>query len=328
MFCASSKAYVSAVKAALRSHSRENAAEIFERAIDVLSPDFPDPTSIDEQTKEKEGRDGNELNLLKDRIAQIEKQLQEAQNERSTLESELESTKCSTLESELEFVKQEAQLNSSMKKNVQRLDTKVEILATETKDSIKEAAAAAAVTQPPTAPSASALSRPLKDIRQRNSFTACLSEDKPRIADVQLLPGGRLLLADGVNDCVRLFDTQLEVLFTNRQYSVRNRCQIPKWISIEREVRQACPISPLLFTVTGQHLRSLKCRNPPYCLAMLDSSSIRHAVALTLPGSPGIDLLEVTGDKIKVKETLLIRPGVAPLSGAVINHLLVFDLTQ
>ncbi|GFN74527.1 hypothetical protein PoB_000103300 [Plakobranchus ocellatus] len=43
-FCASSRAFNSAVKAALRSHTRENAAEIFERAIDVLSQDFPDPT--------------------------------------------------------------------------------------------------------------------------------------------------------------------------------------------------------------------------------------------------------------------------------------------
>ncbi|GFO08711.1 hypothetical protein PoB_003521600, partial [Plakobranchus ocellatus] len=51
----------------------------------------------------------------------------------------------------------------------------------------------------------------------------------------------------------------------------------------------------------GQHLHTLECRRGPFCLAMLDSSSIRHAVAVTLPYSPAIDLLEVTGDKIKVK---------------------------
>ncbi|GFO06038.1 hypothetical protein PoB_003254300 [Plakobranchus ocellatus] len=216
-FCASSRVYVSAVKAALRSHRRENAAEIFERAIDVLSPDFPDPTSIDGQTQEEKGGDGNELNSLKDRIAQIERQLQEAQNERSTLESELKSVRQeaqnerSTLESELKSVKQEAQnkssflesqLNSAVKKNV-RLDAKigslkdtVVTLASETKDSIKEltqvskensaniqglrklqmlmkqidqtaaaAVAAAAVTPPPTGATASAQSKPLKDVR-------------------------------------------------------------------------------------------------------------------------------------------------------------------
>ncbi|GFO31289.1 hypothetical protein PoB_005779400 [Plakobranchus ocellatus] len=287
-FCASSRVYVSAVKAALRSHRRENAAEIFERAIDVLSPDFPDPTSIDGQTQEEKGGDGNELNSLKDRIAQIERQLQEAQNERSTLESELKSVRQeaqnerSTLESELKSVKQEAQnkssflesqLNSAVKKNF-RLDAKigslkdtVETLASETKDSIKEtaaAAAAAAVTPPPTGATASALSRPLKDVRQRADFTVKVTADKdrPDIRDVQPLPGGRLLLADCDNKCVELFNTQ------------------------------------------GQHLYTLECRSGPRRLAVLDSSSIRHTVAVTLPDCRDIDILEVNGDNMEVKRTL------------------------
>ncbi|GFN84781.1 hypothetical protein PoB_001128700 [Plakobranchus ocellatus] len=279
--------FLSQVKAALRSQTRENAAEIFERAIDVLNPDFPDPTSIDGQTQEEEGGDGNELNALKDRIAQVERQLQEGQNERSTLESELKSvrqeaqtkcltleselesvkqeaqnerstleselesvrqeaqTKCSTLESELESVRQDAQLKSSMKKNVRRLDTKLETLASETKGSIKELtevskensaniqglrklqmlmkqrdqtaaaeAAAVAVTPPPTGATASALSKPPKDVRQRADFTVKVTADKhrPGIRDVQLLPGGRLLLVDWNNKCVKLFDTQVSSL--------------------------------------------------------------------------------------------------------------------
>ncbi|GFN98835.1 baculovirus polyhedron envelope protein, pep, c terminus [Plakobranchus ocellatus] len=356
-FCASSRAYVSAVKAALRSHRREHAAEIFERAIDVLSPDFPDPTSIDGQTQEEKGGNGNELNSLKDRIAQVERQLQEAQNERSTLESELKSvrqeaqTKCSTLESELEFVKQEAQnekstlesefksvrleaqnvrstleselksvkqeaqnerstleselksfkqeaqnerstleselksfkqeaqnkssflesqLNSALTQvskensaNIQGL-RKLQILIKQRDQAAAAAAATAAVFPPPTAPSASALSRPLKDVRQRNSFDAKIRADHstPDIWDVQLLPGGRLLLTDWINRCVKLFDTQ------------------------------------------GQHLHTLECRSNSCRLAVLDSSSIRHTVAVTLPRCFGIDILEVNGDKVKVKRTL------------------------
>ncbi|GFO49863.1 hypothetical protein PoB_007636800, partial [Plakobranchus ocellatus] len=314
-----------------KSQTRENAAEIFERAIDVLNPDFPDPTSIDGQTQEEEGRNGNELNSLKDRIAQIERQLQKAQNKSSTLESELQSVKQeaqnerSTLESELKSVRQEAQLNSSMKKNIRRLDTKLQTLASETKDSIKEltqvskensaniqglrklpmlmkqrdqltqvskensaniqglrklqmlmkqkdqtavaaaaAAAAAAATPPPTGATASALSKPLRDVRQRADFTVKVTADKrtPSIQDVQLLPGGRLLLVDCGNQCVKLFNTR------------------------------------------GQHLHTLECRSEPRRLAVLDSSSIRHTVAVTLPGCSGIDILEVTGDKVKVKRTL------------------------
>ncbi|GFO20047.1 actin cytoskeleton-regulatory complex protein pan1 [Plakobranchus ocellatus] len=402
-FCASIRAYVSAVKAELRTHTGENAAQIFEGAIDFLSQDFPDPTSIDGQSKEEEGGDGNELKSLKNRISQVEKQLEEAQNDRLTLESVLESVKQEatnvrltlksvlesfrqeaqndrqeaqndrqeaqkdrqeaqkdrqeaqkdrqeaqndrqkaqnerliikseleslkkktqnarlTLKSELESLKKETQndrqeaqnerltlkselgslkkeaqnirqeaqserltlksqldsvrreaqnnrsslqsLESSMTKNVQRLDAKLETLATETKVSIKEAAAA--VTPPPTA------SRRLKDVRQRKTFTAKLGEDEdePWILDVQLLPGGRLLLADCQNDCLKLFDTQ------------------------------------------GQHLHTLECRRQPYCLAVLESSSIRHAVAVTLPFCSGVDLLEVAGDNMKVKRTLQTSRG-------------------
>ncbi|GFN73580.1 hypothetical protein PoB_000008600 [Plakobranchus ocellatus] len=171
-----------------------------------------------------------------------------------------------------------------MKKNVQGLDAKLESPATEAKltevskensANIQEqrkaaaAAAAAAVTSPPTAPSASALSRPLKAVRQRNSFTVCISKDqkKPVINGVQLLPGGKVLLADRINVCVQLFDTQ------------------------------------------GQHLHIMECRSPPCLLAVLDSSSIRHAVAVTLPFCSGIDLLEVTGDNMKVKRTLQTSRG-------------------
>ncbi|GFO20083.1 hypothetical protein PoB_004658800, partial [Plakobranchus ocellatus] len=141
------------------------------------------------------------------------------------------------------------------------------------------AAAAAAFTAPPTAPSASALSRPLKDVRQRNSFDANIGADR-RIAlinDVQLLPGGRLLLADAINKCVKLLNTQ------------------------------------------GQHLHTLECRSEPYRLAVLDSSSICHTVAVTLPYCSGIDILEVNGDNMEAKRTLQTSRGY--LTVAAVNNL-------
>ncbi|GFO03025.1 tripartite motif-containing protein 45 [Plakobranchus ocellatus] len=276
-FCASSRAYVSVVKEALRYHTKENAVDLFESAVDVLSQDFPDPTPIDGKTQERDGGDGNELNSLKDRIAQMEKQLQEAQNKHFFLES---------------------QLKFSIKKNVRRLDTKLECLATETKDSIKEltevsnensanikgmrklqvllkertqaaaaaTTAAAAATPPPTAPTASALSRPLKDVRQRTNFTAKVATDKltPEIQDVKLVAGGRLVLADWANKCIKLFDTQ------------------------------------------GQHLHTLVCRSYPSRLAVIDSSGLSncHTFAVTLPVSHGIDIIEAGGDKMKVMRTI------------------------
>ncbi|GFO28584.1 hypothetical protein PoB_005508900 [Plakobranchus ocellatus] len=274
-FCASSRAYVSAVKAALRSQTRQNAAEIFERAIDVLT--------IDGQTQEEEGGDGNELNSLKDRIAQIERQLQEAQNKSSFLES---------------------QLNSSMKKNV-RLDAKIGNLkdtvvtfASETKDSIKELTEVSKensaniqglrklqmlmkqrdqLTEVSKENSANIqglrkLQMLMKQRDQRSDFTAKVTADKrePGIEDVQLLPGGRLLLADYGNMCVKLFDTQ------------------------------------------GQHLHTLECRSLPCRLAVLDSSSIRHTVAVTLPCCSGIDILEVNGDNMEVKNQWVVHSIFSP----------------
>ncbi|GFN87269.1 hypothetical protein PoB_001377500 [Plakobranchus ocellatus] len=59
-----------------------------------------------------------------------------------------------------------------------------------------------------------------------------------------------------------------------------------------------------LFDTQGQHLHTLECRSQPYRLAVLDSSSIRHTVAVTLPYCYGIDILEVNRDKLKVKRTL------------------------
>ncbi|GFN76994.1 hypothetical protein PoB_000350000 [Plakobranchus ocellatus] len=209
-FCVNSKSYILAVKTALRSNANEHAAEIFERAIDVLSQDFRDPTSIEGQTEEEAGEDGNELNSLKDRIAQVEKQLKEAQNTSWTLDLELESVR-KEVQNNCSFVK--TQFDSTMKKNVRRLDSKIEslkrdleTLSTERKASSKEAAAT----------SAAAISGPLKDVRQRTNVTTKATADQfiPQILDVKLLPGGRLVLADWTNQCITLFKVQGQHLHT------------------------------------------------------------------------------------------------------------------
>ncbi|GFN89311.1 hypothetical protein PoB_001581700, partial [Plakobranchus ocellatus] len=51
--------------------------------------------------------------------------------------------------------------------------------------------------------------------RQRNSFSAKITDQRtPEVLDVQLLPGGRLVLADYNNECVKLFNTQGQHLHT------------------------------------------------------------------------------------------------------------------
>ncbi|GFO28674.1 hypothetical protein PoB_005517900 [Plakobranchus ocellatus] len=189
-FCANSKAYVSAVKAALRSHRKHNTAEIFQRAIDILSQDFPDPTSIHGETKE----------------------------ETATAATATAGTAAT------------ATAGTAATATAGTAATATAGTAAAT--AAAGTTATAAVTPPPTAATASAISRPLKGVRQRTKFIAKVAKDQytSDIEDVQLLPGGRILLADWRNEYVKLFDTQ------------------------------------------GQHLSSLQCTNRPFRLAVLDSS--------------------------------------------------------
>ncbi|GFO10697.1 hypothetical protein PoB_003720200 [Plakobranchus ocellatus] len=83
------------------------------------------------------------------------------------------------------------------------------------------------------------------------------------IVDVKLLPSGRLVLADCGNICMKLLNTQ------------------------------------------GQHLHTLKCKSNPCRLAVLDSSSTSSCfiLAVTLPGSSSIAILEVSNNIMKIKVT-------------------------
>ncbi|GFN81169.1 hypothetical protein PoB_000767500, partial [Plakobranchus ocellatus] len=167
---------------------------------------------------------------------------------------------------------------------------------------------------------ASALSRPLNDARQRADFTVKVTADKhrPGIEDVQLLPGGRLLLADWNNMCVKLFDTQGQHLHTLECRSEPCSLAVLDSSSIRHTVAVTLPdcrgidileVNGDNMEVKGQHLHTLECRSEPCSLAVLDSSSIRHTVAVTLPGCRGIDILKVNGDNMEVKRTLQMSRG-------------------
>ncbi|GFO07092.1 hypothetical protein PoB_003359700 [Plakobranchus ocellatus] len=56
-----------------------------------------------------------------------------------------------------------------------------------------------------------------------------------------------------------------------------------------------------LFNTQSEHLFTLRCRDEPHCLAVLNSTDKNPTVAATLPCLPGIYLLEVTGQNMRVK---------------------------
>ncbi|GFO15960.1 tripartite motif-containing protein 2-like [Plakobranchus ocellatus] len=130
--------------------------------------------------------------------------------------------------------------------------------------------AAAAVTPPQIAATASAsvsaISRPLKGVSHMKNFSARTTADQytPQIVDVKLLAGGRLVLADDGNTCIKLFNTQGQHL-----------CNLKNWDQPRRlAVIDSC------------------------------GTSNSHTVAVTLPFCRGIDILEIAGDNIKVKKPL------------------------
>ncbi|GFO22542.1 hypothetical protein PoB_004904700 [Plakobranchus ocellatus] len=81
------------------------------------------------------------------------------------------------------------------------------------------AEATAAFTPSPIAGSASAISRPPKDVRRRKNFSAPMTADQYtlQIGNIKLLPGGKFVLAHRCNICIKLLHTQ-RTLQISRQY--------------------------------------------------------------------------------------------------------------
>ncbi|GFN97993.1 hypothetical protein PoB_002449900 [Plakobranchus ocellatus] len=126
-------------------------------------------------------------------------------------------------------------------------------------------ATTAAVTPPLTAASAASISRPLKDVRQRNNFSAASAADQnPPNIDVKLLPGGRLVLADFNNVCIKLFNTQGQHLHTLK-----------------------CEINPFRLALIDS-----------------SETSSCFTLAVTLNLIRCIDILEVVNNQMMVKRTL------------------------
>ncbi|GFO00500.1 hypothetical protein PoB_002700500 [Plakobranchus ocellatus] len=245
------KKYISAVKAAIRDEPPTQAEEIYHSAITFLIQEIPNPKSLaitplqSTPTTSKSTPMTSPPTILPiTPVLSITNPSPSSSAETSPIGSPIPRP--------LEEVRQETTFIST-------LTTEMVVLP----GGQAAAAAAAAVTLPPTAPSASALSSPLEILRQRQTFPAKTIADQKEtwIQDVKLLPGGRLVLADVVNSCVKLFDTQ------------------------------------------GQHLHTLECRSGPRRLAVLDSSSIRHTVVVTVPLCQVL-VLEVAEDNMTIKRTL------------------------
>ncbi|GFN82582.1 hypothetical protein PoB_000908800, partial [Plakobranchus ocellatus] len=113
---------------------------------------------------------------------------------------------------------------------------------------------------------ASPIPCPLEELRQRTNFSAKAVTDQraPWIWDIQLLPGGRVLVADSETNCIKLFDTQ-----GHQQETLMSRDSPYRLAVLDRSNESSC-----------------------------------QNVAVTLPDCLGIDILEIRGYKMRVKKSL------------------------
>ncbi|GFO22536.1 hypothetical protein PoB_004904100 [Plakobranchus ocellatus] len=160
-FVVSINTYVSATKAAMRAEKPETAAEIFQSAVAFISQEIPDPTfnALEKQIQEekvevRKNCSSLELKLstssdsMRIKILHLNRKFDSLKNDLQALDSETrESLK------ELTEISKE---NSNALKGLRKFQS----LFKE-----KTQAAAKAVTPPPTAASAAAIARPLKDVR-------------------------------------------------------------------------------------------------------------------------------------------------------------------
>ncbi|GFO02117.1 hypothetical protein PoB_002862200 [Plakobranchus ocellatus] len=193
------KNYISAMKEAILAGTPDIAEEIFQPAMEFLTQDLPGHACLAtaSQTGDYEG-DVTKLRVVAADSKRIKDKLDGLKNKLRAQDPETKERKIDLSEV--------SKANSNAVKSLQKLLT----LKRQKKQ-------AAAVTPSPTAVSTPDISGPLKEVRQRStSFSATVETDPdiPEIQDVQLLPGGRILVSDGRHRRLKLFDIEGEHLYT------------------------------------------------------------------------------------------------------------------
>ncbi|GFO07979.1 hypothetical protein PoB_003448400 [Plakobranchus ocellatus] len=187
------KNYLSAVKEAITAGTADIAEEIFQLAVEFLTQDLPRQacSATDSQARDNEG-DVTKLRVGAADSKRIKDKIDGLKNELQALDSE---TKERIID--LSEVSKE---NSNAVKSLQKLLSFMR----------QNNQAAVAITPSPTAVSTPDISGPLEEVRQRSTFSATVATDPdiPEIQDVQLLPGGRILVSDGRHMRWKLFDIE------------------------------------------------------------------------------------------------------------------------
>ncbi|GFO06004.1 hypothetical protein PoB_003250900 [Plakobranchus ocellatus] len=213
--------FVSALKSSVSSSSRALAEKIFLSAVPALSYKFPDPTGLASDTDEENSAQ-SEVDSLKAEIVNLKKQQEKLERRVNSEKKEVQNN-YSSIEKKVNSMKENiAQLEANNKEHVEELSKVVKTNENNIKGLRKlqkvlqqknQSSGATALSMSSSNAGATVTSKPLKDLRQRTEFSVKADGDKedPGINDVKLLPGGLLVVADGGNTCLKLFNIQVKL---------------------------------------------------------------------------------------------------------------------
>ncbi|KAK3782450.1 hypothetical protein RRG08_025473 [Elysia crispata] len=255
------------VKKTMRTASRERAMEIFEVAIAFLTQVLPKPTNLGAVSWEKEdniSREGKDIQRLSKQLSDLD--TKENLLEKKVKKGLMKLTKAKKLYSEeiLGLRKLQAMM----------------------KDRIKTS-------------QATAHQRPPQKLSLKTIFSAKVPQDRHdlHIADVKLLPGGLVLLADFGNLCVKLFNQlgqhlHIEVLdAAPLRLALMNPTSTCMW-DVALTLSRKPHIAILRITSNSLSLKtSIKTAKPCCAIAAVDAQTL----AVGYFGIDGIDLIDLSG---------------------------------
>ncbi|GFO06015.1 hypothetical protein PoB_003252000 [Plakobranchus ocellatus] len=267
--------FVSALKSSVSSSSRSQAEKIFLSAVPALSYKFPDPTGLASDTDEENSAQ-SEVDSLKAEIVNLKKQQEKL--ERRVQNSMKKNNK--------EHVEELCKVVKTNENNIKGLRKLQQVLQQK-----NQSPGATALPMSSYGAGATVTSKPLKALRKRTEFSVRADGDKedPGINDVKLLPGGLLVVADGGNECLKLFNIQGKLLYC-----------LP------------CNCSPICLAVVDSS----------------STPSSRHTLVVTLPKRQAIDILEVTDQRLQVNKSLKVNEEYSALAAVNNNTLAVGYLEE
>ncbi|GFR92488.1 hypothetical protein ElyMa_000868900 [Elysia marginata] len=194
------------VKKTLRAASSHDTSSSFEKRKDkslkLIEESVEQLSKRMNDVEEKQTKTQNKVKELSGKLCDCRKKIQDDLSEKL---NDVHENIQKRLDSDLSKLKETTALNAQKilgLRKLWKLKPRTSQVTTATTSSASSLASASATATSP--------GRPIQSLSQRLSFTVGADSDNhaPNIVDLKLLPGGLVLVADGNNECVKLFNSQ------------------------------------------------------------------------------------------------------------------------